>query len=103
VGVFVLPPSMDALKERLRSRAADDEATIERRYHNAEQEIEHYAYFDYILVNDDLDRAKAVLRSIVHAEQARRRRMAPAAEALLRVARARRASSAGCSAFRANR
>ena len=83
VGVFVLPPSMDELKQRLRTRAADDDATIERRFRNAQHEIEHYGLFDYVIVNDDLERAKQRLRSIVLAEQARGFRMAKAAEALL--------------------
>jgi guanylate kinase len=83
VGVFVLPPSMAALKQRLRSRAADDEATIERRFGNAKREIEHYGLFDYVIVNDGLDLAKQKLRSIVLAEQSRRVRMAMVAEDLL--------------------
>lgn len=86
-GVFVLPPSMEALKERLRMRAADDEATIERRFQNARREIEHYAMFDYVIVNDDLERAKERLRSIVLAEQARSTRMKMAAEMLLQRSR----------------
>jgi guanylate kinase len=84
VGVFVLPPSMDVLKQRLRSRAADDEATIERRFRNAKREIEHYGLFDYVIVNEGLEEAKQRLRSIVFAEQSRRARMAMAAEELLR-------------------
>jgi guanylate kinase len=84
VGVFVLPPSMDALKQRLRTRAADDDATIARRYANAKREIEHYGLFDYMIVNDDLEQAKQRLRGIVLAEQARRFRMAITAEDLLR-------------------
>lgn len=83
VSVFVLPPSMDALKQRLRTRAADDDATIERRFRNAKREIEHYGLFDYVIVNDELEAAKQRLRSIVLAEQARRFRMATAAEELL--------------------
>ncbi|MFI5306356.1 MAG: guanylate kinase [Polyangiales bacterium] len=83
VGVFVLPPSMAALKQRLRSRAADDDATIERRFGNAKREIEHYGLFDYMIVNDGLDAAKQRLRSIVLAEQSRRSRMAVVAEQLL--------------------
>jgi guanylate kinase len=84
ISVFVLPPSMDELKERLRRRASDDESTIERRYKNAQQEIAHYGLFDYVLVNDQLEDAKARLRAIVLAEQSRRRRMASIAEAMLR-------------------
>jgi guanylate kinase len=87
VCVFVLPPSMDALKQRLRTRAADDERTIERRFGNAKREIEHYGLFDYVIVNDDLAEAKQRLRGIVLAEQSRRARMAMAAEALLQQIR----------------
>ena len=87
ISVFVLPPSMDELKRRLRARASDDETTIERRFRNARAEIEHYGLFDYVLVNDDLEQTKLRLRSIVQAERSRRRRMARAAEDLLREAR----------------
>jgi guanylate kinase len=83
VSVFVLPPSMEALKQRLRTRAADDDNTIERRFRNAKREIEHYGLFDYVIVNDELEAAKQRLRGIVLAEQARRARMATVAEALL--------------------
>jgi guanylate kinase len=89
VSVFVLPPSMEALKQRLRTRASDDEATIERRFRNAEREIEHYGMFDYVVVNDVLEDAKQRMRGVVLAEQARRFRVAPAAEALLRQTSAR--------------
>jgi guanylate kinase len=88
VGVFILPPSMDALKHRLRTRAADDDSTIERRFGNAKREIEHYGLFDYMIVNDELEQAKQRLRSIVLAELSRRARMAMAAEALLQQVRA---------------
>jgi guanylate kinase len=84
IGVFILPPSLEALRQRLRTRAADDEATIERRYRNAEQEIKYYGLFDYVIVNDDLEEAKERLRGIVLAERSQRWRSAPAAEALLR-------------------
>jgi guanylate kinase len=87
VSVFVLPPSMEALKDRLRTRASDDEATIERRFRNAKQEIGQYGLFDYVIVNDDLEMAKQRLRGIVLAEQVRRFRMAAVAEDLLRRAR----------------
>jgi guanylate kinase len=87
VAVFVLPPSMEALKQRLRTRAADDDATIERRFGNAKREIEHYLLFDYMIVNDDLEDAKLRLRSIVLAEQSRRERMSIRAEELLRRAK----------------
>jgi guanylate kinase len=90
ISVFVLPPSMDELRRRLRARASDDETTIERRFKNARAEIEHYGLFDYVIVNDDLDQTKLRLRSIVQAERARRSRMAPLAEELLRQSRSLR-------------
>ncbi|MCG8556009.1 MAG: guanylate kinase [Proteobacteria bacterium] len=86
VSVFVLPPSMPELKRRLRDRASDDAATIERRFRNAAREVEYYGLFDYLVVNDDLEAAKQTLRSIVTAEQARRWRMAARAERLLQTA-----------------
>jgi guanylate kinase len=84
IGVFVLPPSMQELRERLRRRAADDEATIERRFRNAQREIEHYGLFDYVIINDDLEDAKDRLRAVVLSEQFRRSRMANRAEEMLR-------------------
>jgi guanylate kinase len=90
ISVFVLPPSMDELKRRLRARASDDENTIERRFRNARAEIEHYGLFDYVIVNDVLEQTKLQLRSIVQAERARRSRMAPVAEELLRQSHALR-------------
>jgi len=84
VGVFILPPSMPELLKRLRGRASDDEDTVQRRFQVAMREIEHYALFDYVVVNDDLERAAETLCGIVRAELARRVRVAPVAERLLR-------------------
>ena len=84
VGVFILPPSMDELSRRLRGRATDDEPTIQRRFAKAKLEIEHYRLFDYVIVNDDYDKAFWRLRSVVYAESTRCMRMAPSAERLLR-------------------
>jgi guanylate kinase len=84
VGVFILPPSMEELARRLRGRATDDEPTILRRFSKAKMEIENYRLFDYIIVNDDLEKSQARLRSIVYAEASRCSRMAPSAERLLR-------------------
>ena len=85
VGVFILPPSLGELERRLRGRASEDEQAITRRIEKARIEIEHYGFFDYLIVNDDLEQAQARLRSVVYAEQSRRWRMAQAAEALLRA------------------
>lgn len=84
VGVFVLPPSMEELRRRLEGRGTDAPEVIERRYQKALVEIEHYGFFDYLLVNDDLDRAKQALLGIALAERHRRVRLAPLAEHLLK-------------------
>ena len=55
--IFILPPSQQALKERLQNRGQDDEAVIERRMKDAVNEMSHYAEFDYLVVNDDFDAA----------------------------------------------
>ncbi len=83
LGVFVLPPSMEELERRLRRRGTDTDDVIKRRLRMAAAEIEHYGVFDYLVVNDSVDRAYDELRSIVVAERARRWRRAQLAEALL--------------------
>jgi len=84
LSVFILPPNMSELERRLRSRAQDDDETIALRYEKAKDEIEHYGFFDYVIVNDELNEANARLCGVVYAELCRRWRMAPAAEMLLR-------------------
>ena len=85
VAVFILPPSMQELERRLRGRASDAEDAVRRRFAVAQREIEHYALFDYLVVNDDVRRAFDELRSIAVGERAQRRRRAPLAESLLRT------------------
>ena len=84
VGVFILPPSMEELRRRLEGRGSDDAASRKRRFDKAREEIEHYPFFDYMIVNDDLQQALAQLRGIVLAEGCRQWRSAPKAEALLK-------------------
>ncbi|MET3660085.1 guanylate kinase [Aquamicrobium ahrensii] len=74
VSIFILPPSMAELKERLKRRAEDQEAVIETRLKNARDEIEHWTEYDFVVVNDDLDRAFTEVVSIVTAERLRRDR-----------------------------
>ena len=83
VAVFILPPSMAILKERLKGRASEDDAAVEARFRVARSEIAHYGLFDYVLMNDDLERATEQLISIVRAEECRRGRAAVLAERLL--------------------
>jgi guanylate kinase len=83
VGIFILPPSMEVLLERLRGRRSEDEATLLRRFGAAKEEIAHYGLFDYLIVNDSLNEATDRLVGIILAEQARRARAARFAEELL--------------------
>jgi guanylate kinase len=72
VSVFVLPPSAEELKHRLERRAEDSGDVIMRRLRNAAEEIPHWNEYDYVLVNRDLDKSFARLRSILTAERLRR-------------------------------
>jgi guanylate kinase len=87
IGVFILPPSLAELERRLRGRGTEDEATTVRRLEAAKSEIEHYGFFDYVVVNDDVDRDYGKLRGVVLAELCRRQRWARHCEALLAEAR----------------
>lgn len=69
--VFILPPSYEALELRLRQRETDSRETIAARMRAAEAEISHFGEYDYLVVNDDFDRALADLRSIVQASRLR--------------------------------
>jgi guanylate kinase len=71
VSIFVLPPSIRDLEERLRRRAQDSDETIARRVAAARGEIAHVSEFDYVIINDDFDRAAQDLISIVRAERHR--------------------------------
>lgn len=74
VSIFILPPSMAELQSRLHRRAEDSEEVIATRLANSRAEIEHWREYDYIVVNDDLDRAFSSVRAIVEAERLRRDR-----------------------------
>jgi guanylate kinase len=69
VSIFILAPSRDELAERLRGRGEDSEKEIARRLAGAASEIRDYALYDYVLVNDEVDRASDLLWSIVKAER----------------------------------
>ena len=62
--IYVLPPSIQALRERLRSREQDSDDVIESRMREAVSEMRHYAEFDYIVINDDFEQAREELASI---------------------------------------
>lgn len=74
VSVFILPPSIAALETRLRGRAQDSDEVINGRMAKSRSEISHWAAYDYVLVNEDLDRCAEEVSAILKAERLRRRR-----------------------------
>ncbi len=74
VSIFILPPSMEELQARLERRAEDSAETIQKRLANARTEIAHWNEYDYVIVNDDLNRAFDQVKSILNAERLRRDR-----------------------------
>lgn len=74
VSVFILPPSREALQQRLVSRAQDSADVVAERMAKASDEISHYREYDYIVVNEDLDRSVESVRAILSAERMRRDR-----------------------------
>lgn len=75
--IFVLPPSMEILMERLRRRRSDSSEEIERRLRVAREEIRHFVKYDYVLVNDDIGKAIRELESVILAERMRVRTLDP--------------------------
>ena len=74
VSVFVLPPSISELERRLHTRAQDDDAVIRARMATAAGEMSHWAEYDYVVINRDLDRAFREVRAILAAERLKRNR-----------------------------
>lgn len=83
VGVFVLPPSLAVLRQRLESRGKDTPAVIEKRIRIAAKEMAHYTGFDYVIINDRLEEAVQALDAIVAAARCRTTRRAALAERIL--------------------
>jgi guanylate kinase len=74
LSVFILPPSLEALESRLKARGGDDIAEIARRMQAARSEISHWAEFDHVVINDNLDHAIDAVRSVLHAGRVATRR-----------------------------
>ncbi len=75
VTVFILPPTIKELRARLERRAQDSVGTIEKRLRNAKIEMQHYAEYDYIVINDDLEASTQKIRSILAAARLSRSRL----------------------------
>ncbi len=74
VGVFILPPTTGELERRLRARAQDPDAVVRGRMAKAADEMSHWAEYDYIVVNQDVEASVTAVRSILQAERLRRER-----------------------------
>lgn len=74
VTVFVLPPSLDELRRRLEARAQDSEDVIDSRMERARAEISHWAEYDYVVINDNIDECFDRVQEILEAERMRRKR-----------------------------
>lgn len=75
VKVFILPPSVQELEKRLTARAQDPADVVAARMAKASDEISHYQEYDYIIINENMDRAFTELQAILRAERLRRRRL----------------------------
>ena len=83
VSVFILPPSRVELERRLRARASDSEAVIQRRLANSREEMAHVGEFDYVIVNDRFEHALEDLHAVVRSQRLRRIVQGPALAALI--------------------
>jgi len=71
VSIFILPPSYEVLRQRLIARGTDSPEELEVRLRNAPEELKQYSSFDYVIINDEIERAAGQLASIIYAERAR--------------------------------
>ena len=90
VSIFILPPDRNTLERRLRTRSLDSEEVIQRRLVTATREIENYAKYDYILVNDRLEESVEALKSVLLAERLRHSATQRTADDLVTLAMAER-------------
>ena len=75
--IFIQPPSLEVLQERLRSRGGDSEEAIQARLRNAQKELDQMAWYDYIVVNDEIEEATRQVASIIIAERCKAARILP--------------------------
>ncbi len=73
--LFLMPPSLEVLEQRLRGRGTDADSQIRLRLENARRETDYWRFYDYVVVNDHLDQTVAAANHILHAERARARRL----------------------------
>jgi guanylate kinase len=85
--IFVMPPSFEALEQRLRGRSKDTDEQMQRRLDTARSEASSYVDYDYVVVNDELEPTVMRLQEIIAAERSRVHRMRPVAEQIIQTFR----------------
>lgn len=83
--IFILPPSREELERRLRARATDEEKVIQSRLHKASLELEECVHYDYLIINDDLERAVSEAEAIVTAKRCEKARRISEIEKVLHI------------------
>ena len=83
VTIFILPPSREELATRLRNRSSDSDEVMERRLRDAGREVLNYEQYDYVLINDEVDKSFERLRGILLAERCRKHRARTGIQAIL--------------------
>ena len=93
VSIFILPPSYEAMLDRLHVRDAGKTESLDLRLRNAETEVAQYAFYDYLIVNDELAQSVEEFTAIILAERCRRRKRAATAELILEHFRRNRSNA----------
>ncbi len=83
--IFILPPSLEALEQRLRARATDSADVIEGRYKKAVSDLKNCEWYDYLIINDDLEKAISDAGAIILADRNRNSRMLPIVKKMLGI------------------
>lgn len=83
VSVFILPPSYEVLRRRLTARQTESEADLQLRLSNAKSEVKYYKQFDYVIINEEKDRAVENLKSVIAAERLRSIRQTVGVESII--------------------
>lgn len=83
INIFILPPSFSVLADRLRNRGTESDEQLKLRLENARKEVEFYSSCDYIVINDDLEKAVSDLKSVIRAERVRRDRQSDTVQGIL--------------------
>ena len=85
LSIFILPPSMEILKERLKGRSTDEKRDIDLRMRKAVEEIQRCRDYDFIVINDDLNQAAREIEAIITAQRAHRKRRFPVVQEIFHL------------------